>query len=65
VTLATFYRISTSTSQAIVGGVVGIGLAVGAEVNFTKFILIAAERSKLKGKRNKFNVAYELILITL
>ena len=41
VTLATFYRIPTSTSQAIVGGVVGIGLAVGAEVNFGKFILIA------------------------
>ena len=41
VTLATFYRIPTSTSQAIVGGVVGIGLAVGAEVNFGKFLLIA------------------------
>lgn len=41
VTLATFYRIPTSTSQAIVGGVVGIGLAVGAEVNFAKFLLIA------------------------
>ena len=41
VTLATFYRIPTSTSQAIVGGVVGIGSAVGAEVNFGKFMLIA------------------------
>jgi PiT family inorganic phosphate transporter len=41
VTLATFYQIPTSTSQAIVGGVVGIGLAVGADVNFDKFILIA------------------------
>ncbi len=41
VTLATFYRIPTSTSQAIVGGVVGIGLAVGADVNFSKFLLIA------------------------
>jgi PiT family inorganic phosphate transporter len=41
VTLATFYRIPTSTSQAIVGGVVGIGLAVRAEVDFGKFILIA------------------------
>jgi phosphate/sulfate permease len=41
VTLATFYRIPTSTSQAMVGGVVGIGLAVGADVNFNKFILIA------------------------
>ena len=41
VTLATFFRIPTSTSQAIVGGVVGIGLAVGAEVDFSKFIIIA------------------------
>ena len=41
VTLATFYRIPTSTSQAIVGGVVGIGLAVNAEVDFAKFIVIA------------------------
>jgi len=41
VTLATFFRIPTSTSQAIVGGVVGIGLAVGAEVDYSKFILIA------------------------
>ncbi len=40
VTLATFYRIPTSTSQAIVGGVAGIGLAVGAEVNFDKLIVI-------------------------
>ena len=41
VSLATFFRIPTSTSQAVVGGVVGIGLAVGAEVNFGKFIVIA------------------------
>ncbi|MGD9300423.1 MAG: inorganic phosphate transporter [Desulfobacterales bacterium] len=41
VTLATFFRIPTSTSQAIVGAVVGIGLAVRAEVDFSKFILIA------------------------
>ncbi len=41
VTLATFFRIPTSTSQSIVGGVVGIGLAVGAEVDFSKFIVIA------------------------
>jgi len=41
VTLATFFRIPTSTSQAIVGGVVGIGLAVGAEVDFSKFLIIA------------------------
>ncbi len=39
-TLATFYRIPTSTSQAIVGGVVGIGLATGAEVDYSKLILI-------------------------
>ena len=41
VTLATFFRIPVSTSQAIVGGVVGIGIAVGAEVNYAKFITIA------------------------
>jgi PiT family inorganic phosphate transporter len=41
VTLATFFRIPTSTSQAIVGGVVGIGLAVGAQVNYAKFLTIA------------------------
>jgi len=41
VTLATFFRIPTSTSQAVVGGMVGIGLAVGAEVNYSKFVVIA------------------------
>ena len=41
VTLATFFRIPTSTSQAIVGGVVGIGLTVNAEINYSKFIVIA------------------------
>jgi len=41
VTLATFFRIPTSTSQAIVGGVVGIGLAIGADIDYSKFILIA------------------------
>lgn len=41
VTLATFFRIPTSTSQAIVGGVVGIGLALRAEVNYLKLIDIA------------------------
>ena len=41
VTLATFFRIPTSTSQAIVGGVVGIGLAVGAKINAAKFFIIA------------------------
>lgn len=41
VTLATFFRIPTSTSQAIVGGVLGIGLSTGAAVDFSKFIIIA------------------------
>ncbi len=41
VTLATFYRIPTSTSQAIVGGVLGIGLAVGAEIQYSKLVIIA------------------------
>lgn len=41
VTIATFFRIPTSTSQAIVGGVVGIGLAVSAEVNYSKLVIIA------------------------
>lgn len=40
VTLATFFRIPTSTSQAVVGGVVGIGLAVGADIDYSKFITI-------------------------
>jgi phosphate/sulfate permease len=41
VSLATFFKVPTSTSQAIVGGVVGIGLAVGAKVDFSKFVVIA------------------------
>lgn len=41
VTLATFFRIPTSTSQAVVGGVVGIGLSTGAEINFGKVLFIA------------------------
>jgi len=41
VTLATFFKIPASTSQAIVGGVLGIGLAVGAQVNFSKLFVIA------------------------
>lgn len=41
VSLATFKRIPTSTSQAIVGGVIGIGLAVHAPINTTKFWAIA------------------------
>ena len=41
VTLATFFRIPTSTSQAIVGGVTGIGLAVGARIDYSEVIIIA------------------------
>jgi PiT family inorganic phosphate transporter len=41
ITLATFFRIPTSTSQAIVGSVIGIGLAVGADINFAKCLTIA------------------------
>ncbi len=41
VTLATFFRIPTSTSQAIVGGVLGIGLATGADIQYSKLITIA------------------------
>ena len=40
VTLATVFSIPTSSSQAIVGGVVGIGLAIGADVNYAKLITI-------------------------
>jgi len=40
VTLATFLKIPTSTSQAIVGGLVGVGLAVHAKINFAKFVTI-------------------------
>jgi PiT family inorganic phosphate transporter len=41
VTLATFFKIPTSTSQAIVGGLVGVGLAIGAKIDYAKFITIA------------------------
>ena len=41
VTLATFFRIPTSTSQAVVGGVTGIGLALKADINYAKLIIIA------------------------
>jgi len=40
VTLATFLRLPVSTSQAIVGGMTGLGLAVGADVNFSLIIRI-------------------------
>ena len=41
VTLATFLRVPTSTSQAIVGGVLGIGFATNSEIDFGKFVAIA------------------------
>ena len=41
VTLATFFRIPTSTSQAIVGGVMGIGLALDARIDYAKLLSIA------------------------
>lgn len=41
VTLATFFMIPTSTSQAMVGGVTGIGLAVGADINYSELVTIA------------------------
>jgi PiT family inorganic phosphate transporter len=41
VTLATFLRIPVSTSQAIVGGVAGVGWATGAEMNLAKLGTIA------------------------
>ncbi len=41
VTLATFFSIPTSTSQAIVGGVLGIGLATGAQIQYSKLVIIA------------------------
>lgn len=41
VTLATFFRIPVSTSQAIVGGVAGVGFAAGAEMNLAKIGMIA------------------------
>lgn len=35
VTMATFYKLPVSTSQAIIGAMTGIGLAAGSEVNFS------------------------------
>lgn len=42
VTLATFRKLPVSTAQAIVGGVVGIGLAVGVDIHYSRFLTIAA-----------------------
>ena len=41
VTLATFFKIPVSTSQAIVGGVMGIGFAMRAKIDYFRFITIA------------------------
>lgn len=41
VTLATFFRVPVSTSQSIVGGIAGVGLAAGAEINLAKIGTIA------------------------
>ena len=40
VTMATLFRLPVSTSQSIVGGVAGVGLAAGADVNFAKLLTI-------------------------
>jgi len=40
VTLATFFKIPTSTSQAVVGAIAGIGFATHSEVNTRTFFLI-------------------------
>ena len=41
VTAATFFKIPVSTSQAVVGGVAGVGLASGLTVDWSKTIRIA------------------------
>ncbi|MCK5827591.1 anion permease [Candidatus Bipolaricaulota bacterium] len=41
VTFATVLRLPVSTSEAIVGGMLGVGLAAGAEINFTTILSIA------------------------
>ncbi|MFO8090903.1 MAG: anion permease [Desulfatiglandaceae bacterium] len=41
VTIATFRRLPVSTAQTIVGGIVGIGLAVRAEIDYSWFLTIA------------------------
>lgn len=41
VTLATWFKLPVSTSQAIVGGVAGVGFSTGLEVNVAKLATIA------------------------
>ena len=41
VTVATLFRIPVSTSQAIVGGITGVGLAVGADLDSSALVRIA------------------------
>jgi PiT family inorganic phosphate transporter len=41
VTVATLFKVPVSTSQAIVGGVAGVGLAVGADLNTAVILRIA------------------------
>ena len=41
VTMATLLRLPVSTSEAIVGGVLGVGLAVGADLNMSTVLSIA------------------------
>jgi len=41
VTAATFFRLPVSTSQVIVGGIAGVGLAASARVDFSRVISIA------------------------
>lgn len=41
VTLATIAKLPVSTSQAIVGGVAGVGIAAGGEMNFGKLLTVA------------------------
>ena len=41
VTMATFFGIPTSTSQAVIGGVIGVGLALDMEIQYARLYTIA------------------------